>query len=156
MIPLVGVDRYYVGAKSIAIIGKPSAALAESLEKEEKARIAATVARLGPEGLAKLAKDVEDAQLENDREIPTEMISQFKVPNVNLIEWIHIDSARSNGVASSDVASMKNRVQDHVDADGAELPLFIQFDRQYMLFSADFDDLLLADCIYPFFHRYQL
>lgn len=88
------------------------------------------MARLGVEGLAKLAKDDEAAQVENDQPVPAEMISAFKVPDVNAIEWIHVESARSNGVAINVDAPFKNQVQDHVDADGAELPLFIQFDRE--------------------------
>lgn len=107
--------------------------MADTLEKDEKARIAATVARLGPEGLAKLAKDVEDAQIENDKPVPSEMISKFKVPNVNLIDWISVDSARSNGVAKNNMRATDNKVQAHIDADGAELPLFIQFDRRCFL-----------------------
>jgi Zn-dependent M16 (insulinase) family peptidase len=123
--------RYYVDAHAITIIGKPSSSLADTLEKDEKARIAATVARLGPEGLAKLAKDVEDAQVENDKPVPSEMISKFKVPDVNLIDWISVDSARSNGVAKSgSSATIASKIRDHVNADGAELPLFIQFDRE--------------------------
>lgn len=70
---------------------------------------------------------MKDAQLENDKPVPSEMISKFKVPDVNGIDWIRVESARSNGVAQGSGAA--NRVQEHVNADGADLPLFIQFDQ---------------------------
>lgn len=120
--------KFYVDAPSITIVGQPSSALADTLEKEEKARVAETVARLGPEGLAQLAKKVTDAQAENDQEIPSEIISRFKVPDVNGVEWIKVESARSGGVAKG-VVPFDNAVQAHIDADGAELPLFVQYDR---------------------------
>lgn len=121
--------KYYVDARAITIIGRPSAALADRLEQEEKARVAATVARLGPAGLAQLAKEVEDAQAENDQPVPSEVIRQFAVPDVNGIEWIQVDSAQSQGVAQAQTGT-KNRVQDHVNADATELPLFVQFSRE--------------------------
>lgn len=124
-------SRYLVKPNCITIIGQPSAALASSIEKADKARIASTIARLGPEGLAKAGKEVSDAQEENDAPIPDEVISAFNVPDVTKIDWIKVESARSGGVAkeAGGVRSV-NRVQEHLDADGAELPLFVQFDRE--------------------------
>ncbi|KAK4057568.1 hypothetical protein OIO90_001213 [Microbotryomycetes sp. JL221] len=121
-------NKYIAGAPSITIVGQPSAALADKIEKEEKARIAANVAKFGEQGLAKLAKEIEDAQKDNDKPIPTQVISQFKVPDVKGIEWIKVDSARSRGVAFNDELPM-NEAQKHIDADGVELPLFVQFDH---------------------------
>ena len=120
--------RFYVNSKSITIVGQPSSALVDTLQHAETARIAETVARLGPEGLEKLTKKIEAAQHENDKEIPSEIISKFKVPDVNGIDWIKVDSARSAGVAQGETPFV-NRLQDHIDADGSELPLFVQFDR---------------------------
>lgn len=114
------------------ILGQPSAALADKLEKEEKDRVAATVEQYGPEGLAKLAKEIEDAQAENDKPIPSELISKFKVPDVKGIEWIKVESARSHGVARGEDAP-NSKVQKHIDADGSELPLFVQYDREYLV-----------------------
>lgn len=121
-------SQFYVKANSITIVGQPSASLAETLEREEKERVAATVAREGPLGLAALDKKIKDAQTANDVEIPTEMISQFKVPDVNGIDWIHVESARSGGIAKED-RLFSNKVQDHIDTD-VDLPLFVQFDRE--------------------------
>jgi hypothetical protein len=50
------------------------------------------------------------------------------VPDVKGIEWIKVESARSNGVAKDE--SLQNKVQEHIDADGSELPLFVQYDRE--------------------------
>lgn len=122
-------NRYYADAPAVTIVGQPSAALADRLEKEEKARVAATVKKYGEDGLAKLAKEIEEAQAENDRPIPPELISKFKVPDVAGIEWIKVESARSSGVAQDGVP-LENRVQQHVNQDGAQLPLFVQFDRE--------------------------
>jgi Zn-dependent M16 (insulinase) family peptidase len=125
-------SRFYVNASSVTIIGQPSATLADKIEKDEKAHVAANVAHYGPAGLAKLAKEIEDAQADNDKPIPPELISKFKVPDVAGIEWIKVESARSAGVAKG-ADTPSNRVQAHVDADGAELPLFVQFDRKFEL-----------------------
>lgn len=121
--------RYHADAPCITIVGEPSAALADKLEKEEKARIADNVSKYGEDGLAKLAKEISDAQADNDKPIPSEIISQFKVPNVAGIEWITVESARSHGVARDDNLP-SNAVQKHIDADESDLPLFVQFDRE--------------------------
>ncbi|KAM0793479.1 hypothetical protein ACM66B_000920 [Microbotryomycetes sp. NB124-2] len=121
-------SKYIANAPAITVVGQPSAELADKLEKEEKARIAANVEKFGEKGLAKLAKEIEDAQSENDKEIPSNVISQFKVPDVKGIQWINVDSARSRGVAFED-GLPENDVQRHVDADNVDLPLFVQFDH---------------------------
>jgi Zn-dependent M16 (insulinase) family peptidase len=120
--------RYFLKAHSITTIGEPSASLADKLEKDEKDRVAATVARLGPAGLAKLTQEITDAQTENDRPIPPAIIKKFDVPDVTLIEWFEVDTARSEGVAKG-AERRESEVQKHIDAEGAEVPLFIQFDR---------------------------
>lgn len=59
------------------------------------------------------------------------------MPDVAGIEWINVDTARSAGVAQS-AGKPKGCAQEHVDADGAELPLFVQFDRaSFSLVSVD-------------------
>jgi len=77
------------------IKGKPSANLAESLEANEKARIAAQIKTLGPEGLAKLEAKLEAAKKTNDEPIPEEILTGFPVPNVASISWIKVQSARN-------------------------------------------------------------
>ncbi|KAL8292284.1 hypothetical protein RQP46_001750 [Phenoliferia psychrophenolica] len=126
-------SHYYVNAHSVTIIGRPSASLADKIEKDEKDRVAETVAKLGPDGLAALAAKVDAAQKDNDRAIPPEMIKQFAVPDVTKIDWIKVESARSAGVAkaglTAEASASSGAVQRHVDADGVQLPLFVQFDH---------------------------
>ncbi|GJN92120.1 hypothetical protein Rhopal_005150-T1 [Rhodotorula paludigena] len=120
--------KFHVDAPALTVVGKPSAALAKKIKEDAKALIEANKAKYGPEGLAKLQKEIEEAQAENDKPVPSEIIRQFDVPDVAGIEWIGVQTARSGGVAQ-DAAKPKNRAQEHVDADGAELPLFVQFDH---------------------------
>ncbi len=122
-------QKYFVDGPSVTIIGQPSAALADKIEAEEKARVIDNVARLGEDGLAKLAKQLEDAQAANDRPIPEGLIESFPLPDVRGIDWIEVDSARAEGVSKAGATEVANRVQDHVDRDGAELPLFTHFDQ---------------------------
>lgn len=71
--------RFFVNAPALTLIGKPSAALAKKIKEDAKALVDANVAKYGPEGLAKLQKEIEDAQAENDRPVPPEIIREFKV-----------------------------------------------------------------------------
>ncbi|GAA5957635.1 hypothetical protein JCM21900_000775 [Sporobolomyces salmonicolor] len=121
-------EKFYVQAPALTVVGKPSAALAEKVRDDAKAIVEANVKKYGPEGLAELAKKIEDAQAENDKPIPPEILRDFKIPDVDGIEWINVETARSSGIAK-EVGGKENIVQKHVDADGAQLPLFVQFDH---------------------------
>jgi Zn-dependent M16 (insulinase) family peptidase len=50
---------------------------------EDKARVERRKAELGEEGLAKKAKELEEAQEENDRPIPDNMITDFPISDVS-------------------------------------------------------------------------
>jgi Zn-dependent M16 (insulinase) family peptidase len=114
------------------VIGKPSSTLAETLEKEEKARVATQVKALGSEGLAKAAKELEDAKQEHDKPIPAEVLESFPVPDVKSISWIKVYSAQEKGkgraIASTGAAS-SSALKKHIDADGHELPFFVEYDH---------------------------
>lgn len=110
------------------MIGEPSAKLVDDLKAQEAARIADTKTRLGSEGLAKLARKVEEAQAENDKPIPPEMLRSFHLPDMNGIDWLEVQTARS-GILSQDRSAHEGPLQDHIDRDAAELPYFVQFDR---------------------------
>ena len=56
------IDRYFLDTNYAVVFGKPSAALAERLEADEKTRIAAQREHLGPDGLAKRKKMLDDEQ----------------------------------------------------------------------------------------------
>ncbi|KAI0307721.1 Metalloenzyme, LuxS/M16 peptidase-like protein [Multifurca ochricompacta] len=98
------IRKYFVDPKRVVVRGKPSAAVAERLEKEEKARIAKQKEDLGHEGLAMKARELQEAKAEHERPIPTEILKSFPVPDVKSISWIPVQN-------------------------GPPLPFFIQYDH---------------------------
>ena len=77
-------DRYFVSASSISTVGKPSAALAQKIEKDEKDRLEKRKAELGEAKLKELEKLVEDAKKESEIPPPPEMLSNFPITDVSL------------------------------------------------------------------------
>jgi Zn-dependent M16 (insulinase) family peptidase len=115
--------------------GKPSAALAEKLEKDEKARLDAQIAELGPEGLARLEKELDDAKAENDAPIPEKVLTDFPVPKVSSISWISVQSAQ-NIPGTVEVEKAQERalanstgLAKHIKADETKLPLTVYYDH---------------------------
>jgi Zn-dependent M16 (insulinase) family peptidase len=105
--------------------------VAERLEKETQDRLAANRERFGEEGLERLQQALDEAQRKNDVEIPPEFIDRFKVPPTNSIRWIKVQTARAKSkVAAGYVPVVTKELQDRIDRDGAELPYFLQFDRE--------------------------
>lgn len=117
----------------VVTLGKPSAKLAEKLEKDEQARIAAQKDRLGPKGLAAAEQLLEEAKKEHDKEIPKDVLASFPVPDVKSISWIPVQSLQEPGkgegrrrlVEQSDNAELAK----HIQGDGQELPFFVQYDH---------------------------
>lgn len=104
--------------------------MADRLEKDEKARIEAQVKKLGPEGLAKAEKLLEDAKAEHDKPIPNEIISTFPVPDVKTITWINVQSVQEPGKGRNQPALRReNSLSKHISADGEILPFFVQYDH---------------------------
>ncbi|KAK7694817.1 hypothetical protein QCA50_002005 [Cerrena zonata] len=125
------IRKYFLDSKYAVVIGKPSAALAERLETEEKARVAAQRESLGPDGLAKREKLLNDAKAEHDKEIPPEVLKSFPVPDVKSISWIPVQSVQQAGqgrTGRTDQVGNQKLVQ-HINADGSELPFFVQYDH---------------------------
>lgn len=88
------------------------------------------VSKLGPEGLAKLEKALEDAKAEHERPIPEKVLTDFPVPDVKSISWISVQSAKAavdEATARSPVPS--DSLQKYVDGDTAEFGLPIHFDH---------------------------
>jgi Zn-dependent M16 (insulinase) family peptidase len=75
--------RYYVSAGHISIIGKPSAALSEKIDKDEKDRLTKRKEELGEEKLKELEQDLEKAKKESDTPPPPEMIKDFPLTDVS-------------------------------------------------------------------------
>ena len=121
--------RYFVNPKRIVVRGRPSAVVAERIEKEEKARIAKQKKALGPEGLARKAKELEEAKAEHDRPIPPEILKSFPVPDVKTISWIPVQSVQQAGTGRKGRAGVENDVSRHVNGDGSSLPFFVQYDH---------------------------
>ena len=117
----------------MVVRGRPSVAMAERIEKEEKARLAKQRETLGEEGIAKAVKELEDAKVEHERPIPNEVLTSFPVPDVKSISWIPVQSLQEVGsgpsrrktIEKSDNADLIR----HIEADGSELPFFVQYDH---------------------------
>lgn len=124
-------QKYYVDAPSVTVIGRPSASLAEKLEKDEKERTAEQIEKLGPEGLKKAAKELEEAKAEHDKPIPPDVLKEFKIPDVKSIAWIPVQSLQQKGKGrEADVAIASGTdLAKHINADGQELPFFVQYDH---------------------------
>lgn len=123
--------RYYIDAPRVIVAGKPSASMAERLEKDEKARLAKQVEKLGPEGIAEATRLLEEAKAEHARPIPEEVLTAFPVPDVRSISWIPVSSVQEPGkgkpLAQIGVTPAE-ALKRHIAADGEDLPFFVQFD----------------------------
>ncbi|KAG6911895.1 hypothetical protein DXG01_000142 [Tephrocybe rancida] len=124
-------QKYYIDTHPVIVLGKPSPALAESLEKVEKARIAQQVKDLGPEGLKKAEAELEDAKAKHDQPIPTEMLTSFPVPDVKSISWIPVQSVQEIGEGRTPKRQAPSApdLKRHITSDGSPLPYFVQYDH---------------------------
>ncbi|KAF7306997.1 hypothetical protein MIND_00492500 [Mycena indigotica] len=124
-------EKYFITPNSVVVRGIPSASLADKLEKDEKARIAAQVEKLGDSGLKKAAKELADAKAEHDRPIPPQMLLDFAVPNVKSIAFIPVQSTQEPGTrrAPSTNPIASPTLSKHIQADGTPLPFFVQYDH---------------------------
>ena len=124
--------RYYIDQPSVVIIGKPSAMLADKLERDEKARLAEQVKKLGPEGLEEAVKKLEEAKGEHSKPIPTDVLSSFPIPDVKSIFWIPVQSVQEPGKGrkvNSRYKSTNGTLQKYIESDGRPLPFFVQYDH---------------------------
>lgn len=119
--------KYIAHAHHVSVLGVPSAKLSKKMKAEEKARVKAQQEKLGPEGLEKMAKKLEAAKAENDKEIPKEVIQQFKIPGTESIHFIPTITARS-GLARR-MGDLNNEAQRVIDGDRTELSIFMHFEH---------------------------
>ncbi|KAM0278129.1 hypothetical protein ACHAQH_005327 [Verticillium albo-atrum] len=119
--------KWISDAHHIAILAKPSMALAEKYKSEEEERLARRKEKLGAEGLAKLAEKLEAAKKKNDMPIPPEVVDRWSVPGTDSIHFIESETAKSGKARSLGV--FDNKAQKVIDAatEGKD-PLFIQFE----------------------------
>ncbi|KAJ9110677.1 hypothetical protein QFC19_001506 [Naganishia cerealis] len=147
--------RLFVDNPSIVIIGKPSAALAEKITKEQADLLEATKARLGPQGLEAKAAELAQAQQENDREIPEKMITDFPISDAGKIDWIPVES----GVNTVDAQATKSgKVQTYLDQDGDKLPYFVHYSHvqsNFINIRAIIDTTKLSAELMPYVKIYE-
>lgn len=115
--------RYFASNHYAVVRGKPSASLAASLASDEKARIDLQVQQLGSEGLEKSRKRLAEAKAEHDRPIPQDIIASFKVPNVDSIAWIPVETTYNYPHLSAPA----NYSVDTCKED-TRLPFYVQFE----------------------------
>lgn len=119
------VRSYISDAHHVSILGVPSARLSEKLKVDEAKRVEEQKEKLGPEGLKKMQEKLDAAKAENDREIPQELLGQFKVPSTESIHFVSTSPARS-GLALK-MGKPDSKYQKVIDDDAKDLPLFLNF-----------------------------
>ncbi|PGH15853.1 hypothetical protein AJ80_05384 [Polytolypa hystricis UAMH7299] len=121
------IKQWLAEAPHVSILGVPSAKLVAKLKAEEESRLKERREQLGEEGLKKLADKLEQAKAVNDRPIPRETLAEVKVPGVQSINLINTTTARSGTALKA--GRPDNRIQEIVDRQDSELPLFIHFEH---------------------------
>ncbi|OJJ44670.1 hypothetical protein ASPZODRAFT_71496 [Penicilliopsis zonata CBS 506.65] len=121
------IKKWIADAPHISILGVPSIKLSEKLKEEEEARVAEQKERLGEDGLKRLAEKLERAKVENDKEIPKEMLAEFAIPGTDSIHFVETTTARSG--AALKAGRPGHKIQKLVDNDDSSLPLFIHFEH---------------------------
>lgn len=114
------------------VLGKPSASLADNLEKAEKARIIDQIEKLGPEGLKEAERKLEAAKAEHSKPIPSGILTSFPVPDVKSIAWIPVQSVQEPGKGrkpNPHGVSTNGDLQNHIESDGNALPFFVEYDH---------------------------
>jgi Zn-dependent M16 (insulinase) family peptidase len=117
---------YLVDNHHVSILGRPSAKLLKKMDEDEKKRVAERKKELGEEGLKELEKKLLAAKAENDKEIPPEVVGQFKVPDVDTIHFIKTTTVRAGLAAKDSVPD--NELQKAIMEEGHDLPLYLHFE----------------------------
>lgn len=121
------IKKWIADAPHVSILGVPSAELSRKLKTSEEERVAEQRKRLGEKGLKELAEKLEKAKAENDKEIPKEMLAQFKVPATETIHFINTMTAKAGTALKS--GRPDNEIQKIIEADATESPLFLHFEH---------------------------
>lgn len=117
--------RWWVDNPHVSILGKPSAQLAKDLEKNEIARVEAQREKLGKQGLANMKRKLEQAQDENDKPIPQELIRKFKIPRIDNIKFI--DTVNAVYQPRSSPQHGRNEIEKYLDSDPSDHPINLVF-----------------------------
>lgn len=108
---------------SVTVIGKPSAQLANQLEAETKARYEETKKKVGPEGLKQLEEKLHADMKKNSEHGPDKLLSDFPIPDARSINWIEVETARTDRKLDSDLQAVID------EKDPTVLPFCVEFDR---------------------------
>ncbi|KAI8096963.1 Metalloenzyme, LuxS/M16 peptidase-like protein [Halteromyces radiatus] len=120
--------KYYVNGCYVALIGKPSASLAQQLQDEETARVEQQRLELGYDRLQRLATQLEIANEQNEIDIPPHVLDSFPIPNASDISSINVITARHPS-PSAHLPQFRNELQKYIEADQASIPYAIQYDH---------------------------
>ncbi|KAA8906288.1 Metalloenzyme, LuxS/M16 peptidase-like protein [Sphaerosporella brunnea] len=118
--------EWLVDNHHVSILGRPSAKLLKKMDEDEKKRIADRMKKLGPEGLKELEAKLQAAKAKNEKEIPPEVVGQFKVPDVDTIHFIKTTTVRA-GLAAKDSAP-DNELQKTIMKENQDIPLYLHFE----------------------------
>ncbi|KAL7748791.1 hypothetical protein RI367_005704 [Sorochytrium milnesiophthora] len=125
---------------AVTCIGQPSAAMAERLAADEKARIKKQQETLGEAKLAKLGEKLDKAMEENNRPIPQHIITDFPIPSLD-INFPTVVTASTAAKCKSE-----NDLQKFVDEHAQSVPYFVEFDEiqsQFIVAALYFDTAAL-------------
>ncbi|GAA5946474.1 hypothetical protein JCM3765_000259 [Sporobolomyces pararoseus] len=121
-------ERFFVERHSVTLVGIPSAQLAEHEADEGDARVKENIRKFGRAGLAQLDKALKEAEKKNLHPAPASLLEDYPVPDFKKIEWLHVGTARSNGIAEGR-SRFSGETQDLINSDRCELPFFVQFEE---------------------------
>lgn len=120
-------SKWLADAPRVTLLGTPSKELSDKIKSDEKARVQAQREKLGENGLAEKAKQLKQAQDENDRPIPEDVLSSFPVPGTDSIHFIDTTTARSG--PAKKLGRADTPVQSIIDKDDDGSSPFIQFEH---------------------------
>lgn len=113
----------------VTILGKPSAQLTETQNRENKKIADDILAKYGKDGLKKLGEILKHAQEHNDREIPSSVLTQFGQPDPEKISFITTQSYRG-GLNKLEGPYEDDSLAQSISEDTpAEFPLFMHFEQ---------------------------
>jgi Zn-dependent M16 (insulinase) family peptidase len=119
----------------LVVRGRPSAAMSERLETEEKKRVAEQISRLGEKGLEEQGKILADAKKANEEPMPDEKVEWIPVPDVRTISWISVQSAST--------ISESNELQ-AVEENSKELAAYLESDKCILPYALHFDHISVS------------
>lgn len=96
------------------------------LERNEIARVEEQKKKLGEEGLSKMKRKLEEAQEENDKPIPQELIRKFKVPKLENVKFIDCVNAVYYPRSSASHHE-RNEIEKYLDSDPSDHPINLVF-----------------------------